>query len=497
MVSPETTEHHGPAYGFSLVWSGSFSFEVEQHSTNRVRVLAGLNPLHLSYPLKPGETFHSPEGVAVYSANGLGGMSRHLHRLYRDHLCRSRWVHEPRPTLMNIWEGMYFDFEAKDVYARAQSAAGFGVKLLVMDDGWFGVRYPRVNEDAGLGDWVPNPARFPEGLPKLIADVTAIDVTTESNPTKLKFGLWIEPEMVNPASELYEAHPDWVLHAANRPRTLRRKQLVLDLSKVQVQDHIISTVEAVLSSGDISYVKWDNNRAMHELPSPATAYRYILGLYRVLDVLTNKFPDVLFEGCASGGGRFDPGMFHYWPQNWVSDDTDGLERLLSQWGCTLAYPASAMGCHVSSGDHQVGRTTPLDFRATVAMMGGSFGFEFDLALLNEDDRAYIPAMIALAEEVNPYVVGGDQFRLADPASNYPAVFYLARDRSKGVLLAFQIHARIRIDIPPIRFVGIDAAALYDVGGKVHAGTELLNFGLCLQWKVADYQSQVVWVTRVT
>lgn len=504
MVHSDTTETRGPAYGFSLIYSGSFAVDVERHAFDLVRVAIGLNPLQLSWPIAPGESFTTPEAVAVYG-EGLGGMSRSLHNLYRHNLSRSNFTFLERPVLLNSWEGMYYKFTEDMLYKRAQDCADLGIKLFVLDDGWFGDKHPRVHDNAGLGDWVVNPRRFPQGLDHLVKRINQLPVkATESGTTDgLQFGLWFEPEMVNPDSELYENHPDWALHSGNHARTEVRQQLVLNVSKREVQDYIIKAVGAILRSTNITYVKWDNNRGMHETPFPYTSHAYMLGLYRILDTLTTEFPDILFEGCASGGGRFDPGILHYWPQSWTSDDTDAVERLHIQFGTSLAYPPSAMGCHVSAvPNEQVGRTTSLDFRAHVALMGGSFGFELQTEKLSAEDQAQITGLVSLAERVQPYVIHGNMYRLAVPGkSNWPAALYVSEDKSSAVLLAYQIYARIRVDTPKLRLEGLDQDATYDVDGVQYTGSVLTHIGLKLRWEPehlpgADYQSRVLFIAKV-
>jgi alpha-galactosidase len=508
LVRPETTESAGEAWGFNLVYSGSFAVDVERDFHGNTRVLLGMNPLHLSWPLAPGETFDSPECVAVYSSAGLGGMSRVLHDLYRHNLSRSKHTLQPRPALLNNWEATYFDMGEDNLLPIAETAGKLGVRMFVMDDGWFGDKHGRINEHAGLGDWVVNPKRFPNGLGSFVDKVTSFGVSDATNPdAKLKFGLWVEPEMVNPKSELYEAHPDWALHAPGQDRTEGRYQLVLNLGLRDVQDYIILVIGDILASADISYVKWDNNRAMHELAHPSDAHRYILGMYRVLDTLCTRFPDVLWEGCASGGGRFDAGLLYYWPQHWASDNTDAHDRLHIQFGATLAYPASSMGCHVSVvPNHNTGRVTPLAFRAHVAMMGGGFGFELDLNKIPADERAMIPGIVTLSEEINPIVVAGDMYRLATPwESNWPAAQYMATDGSKGVVLIFQIRDTLITDFMPfIKLQGLDKAATYEVEVIGHkddqaekreaSGEELLVVGM--RWRLrGEYQSRVVKLNR--
>lgn len=497
LVRPDTTEHTGEAWGFNLVYSGSFSAELEKWSRGTTRCILGLNPLHLSWRLSPGEEFTTPEVVLTYSPHGLGGMSRAYHTLYRHHLSRSKHTLQPRPVLLNNWEATYFDMDEDKLLPIAHGAAAAGVKLFVMDDGWFGVKYPRVNDDAGLGDWVVNPKRFKHGLGPFVDKVVDMDVA--HSHAKLKFGIWVEPEMINEASELYDAHPDWVLHAGKHERTTGRNQLVLNLGLKQVQDYIIKVIGDVIASAPISYVKWDNNRAMFEMGHPSDAHRYMLGLYRVIDTLTTRFPDILWEGCASGGGRFDAGLLHYWPQHWTSDNTDALDRLYIQFGATLAYPASSMGCHVSAvPNHQSGRTIPIEFRAHVAMMGGGFGFELDLNAITDKEKAKIPGIVALAERVNRFVVRGEMYRLQGPATNWPCVEYIVDD--EAVVLVYQIRDRVQRDeMPRIRLQGLDTAAEYEVevvGEETRRvnGEELVNVGIAFSLR-GDYQSKVLFLRK--
>lgn len=495
LVPPTTTETTGSAYGFSLIYSGSYACEIEQSSQGQTRVLLGLNPLQLTWTLKAGESFTTPECVGIYSEEGIGGMSRNLHRLYRNHLSTSKFTHSPRPTLLNNWEATYFDFTAKTLLPIAEKASDLGVKLFVMDDGWFGEgKNARTDDHHGLGDWFPNGQIFPDGLGSFVDKVTGLQ------NGKMKFGIWVEPEMVNPKADLYEAHPDWVLHATDHDRTTQRNQLVLNLGLKEVQDYIIERLTTLLASAKISYVKWDKNRMIHETPSPSTLHLYMLGLYRVLETLTFRFPDVLWEGCASGGGRFDAGMLYYFPQSWTSDNTDAVDRLSIQFGTTLAYPASAMGCHVSAvPNHQTDRTTPFEFRAHVAMMGGSFGFELDPNNLSEEEQKSIPDLIKLSERVNPLVVNGEMYRLNLPgSSNWPAAMYVSQSGEEAVVLAYQVQTVIKEGIPALRLQGLDKGDKYEVelkdGKKEYSGATLMSTGLRL-WFKGDYQSQVIFLTK--
>lgn len=497
LAHPATTESHGEAWGFSLLYSGSFRAEVEKNPQGLVRAQIGLHDAQLSWVLPPSSSLQSPECVSVYSSAGMGGMSRQLHRLYRQNLIRSPLADRPRPVLLNSWEGVYFDFDENRILELAKGTADLGIRLFVMDDGWFGVKYPRTSDHAGLGDWTPNPERFPNGLKSCVEKAKGFSVA--GSDEKLQFGIWVEPEMVNPKSELFENHPDWALQAAGYPLTEARNQLVLNLSLPQVQDYIVDSITTLLQSAPISYVKWDNNRGIHETASPDVFHGYMLGLYRVLRTLTTRFPLVLWEGCASGGGRFDAGMLPYFPQSWTSDNTDPVDRIAIQFGTSLAYPPSTMGAHVAKVPNETThRVTSLTFRAHVAMMGGSFGFELDPGGdIPAKDREEIPELIQLAERVNPVVVGGDLWRLRLPEeSNHPAALFVAADGRSAVLFAFQMLGTTVHCQPTVCLEGLDSEARYRLDcGKEYSGATLMNGGLQFQF-VGDYDSRVVYLEKV-
>lgn len=517
VVSPSTDERSGEAIGFSLVYSGSFSALVERSSTSQDRVLIGLNPLHLSWPLKSGKSFTTPEAVAIYSDQGLGGMSRSFHRLYRNHLSRSPWTYKDRPVLINNWEATYFDFDSEKIYRIADQASSVGVQLvglspsclagpvslmrlqLVLDDGWFGDKHPRNGDTSGLGDWKVNGKKLKGGLDALVKRVNSLKAIDGKN---MQFGLWVEPEHVNLLSELYEAHPDWILRASANgkyyPPIQQRNQYILDLSLKQVQDYLIKVIGDLIASTAIAYIKWDCNKGIEQLPTPSTSHAYLLGLYRVVDALTTRFPDVLWEGCASGGGRFDPGLLHYWPGSWTSDCTDPVDRLFIQSGTSMAYPASSMSGHVSaSPNHQTGRETPLEFRAHVAMLCGSFGFELDPATFTPDEMKEIPALIQLSQRISPLIVKGDLYRLSRPdESNWPAFLYVSEDATEAVLLAYQIHNTINVALPAIRLDGLLPGSTYTTdGGDTYSGDTLMKAGLRLPFN-GDYKSKVVFFKQV-
>ncbi|KAL6918679.1 hypothetical protein FSST1_002705 [Fusarium sambucinum] len=496
LVNPTTTESHGDAWGFSLVYTGSFNVEVEKSHQGLTRAVMGINPCQLSWPLRSGESLQSPECVSVFSNFGIGDMSRKFHRLYRRNLIRSKFVSETRPVLLNSWEGLYFNFDEKRIYKLAQESAKLGAKLFVLDDGWFGDKHPRLDDKAGLGDWIANPKRFPQGLGPLVDSVTKLKAAgSEEN---LQFGLWVEPEMVNQKSELYEQHPEWVLSAGTYARSETRQQLVLNVALPEVQEYIIDSVAKILDSAPITYVKWDNNRAMHESPTPGNQHAYMLGIYHVFDELTTRFPNVLWEGCASGGGRFDPGILQYFPQVWTSDNMDAYDRVHIQFGTSLVYPPSSMGAHVCSSPNDItGRSIPMSFRAHVAMMGGSFGFELDPDHTPEEDKKQIPELIALAERINPIIISGDMWRLVLPEkSNFPAAIFVSEDGSEAVLFAFQMMSTTVSNFPLLRLAGLDANARYKLdGGEIYSGATLMNGGIQYRFGT-DYDSKVVLLERV-
>ncbi|KAK0794015.1 hypothetical protein LTR75_010942 [Friedmanniomyces endolithicus] len=498
LVSPTTTESSGEAWGFNLVYSGSFQANTERFSHGFIRVLLGLNPLQASVPVAPGQTFQAPEVVSVYSSEGLGGMSRSYHDLYRNHLSRSNYTLQTRPVLLNSWEGLGFDINQTSLDSLAKQTADLGIKLFVNDDGWFGkTPFARINDTAGLGDWTPNPDHFPGGLGPYVATVDSFTVANSSE--KLQFGIWMEPEMVNPNSTLYTEHPDWVMYQGNHPRTLTRNQLVLNLGRTDVQDYIIQAVSNVLNSANIRYIKWDNNRGMHEMSTPAADYAYMLGLYRVVDNLTTTYPNVLFEGCASGGGRFNAGLLYYWPQHWTSDNTDAADRLTIQMGTTIMFPPSAMACHVSAIPNGITmRNISIEYRATVALMCGSFGFELKPVDLSAEERAAIPGILANWELINPIVISGSFYRLALPDdTNWPAAQLVSQDETTAVVFAFQQQATVKPAPPPLRMAGLNVTAMYrsTAFNGTYSGATLMNAGLNLAWPVEDYQSKLIYLYK--
>ncbi|TCL70869.1 alpha-galactosidase [Hydrogenispora ethanolica] len=475
LLRRDATEDHGEVFGFNLVYSGNFLAQAEVGPYFTTRVMLGINPFDFTWRLEPGQTFQTPEAVLVYSPEGLGAMSRTYHRLYRTRLCRGVYRDRVRPILINNWEATYFDFDAAAIERIARSAGELGIELFVLDDGWFG---RREDDRSSLGDWFVNRAKLPDGLDDLAGRV---------NRLGLKFGLWFEPEMVSPDSDLYRKHPDWCLHVPGRGRSQGRNQLILDFSRPEVCEAITAMVSDILRSAPIAYVKWDMNRHMTEIGSAAlpperqreTAHRYMLGLYRVLEALTAAFPEVLFESCSGGGGRFDPGMLYYMPQTWTSDDTDAVERLKIQYGTSLVYPPITMGSHVSAvPNHQLQRVTPLATRALVAM-SGNFGFELDLTRLDGAEREAVAAQVALYKEVRPIVQFGDFYRLLSPfETNRAAWLFVSEDKREAFAVYCKILAEPNPGLERLRLQGLNPEFNYRVNGAgIFGGDELLYVGL--------------------
>ena len=487
------TEFSGEVWAVSLVYSGSFEALSYVNNTENSRLSIGLNPDVFTWKLEPGETFVSPEAAMVYSPDGLNGMSHAFHRLYSENLMRSKWFERDRPILINNWEATYFNFNEEKILQIARRAKELGVEMLVLDDGWFG---KRNTDNCSLGDWVVNPEKLPGGLNGL---------SDRLHDLGLKFGLWFEPEMISPDSDLYRAHPDWCLHVDGRARVEMRNQLILDLSRKEVQDYIIESVSAVLESARIEYVKWDVNRNMTEPFSGAqtperqkeTQHRYMLGLYRVLEEITARFPEILFESCSGGGGRFDPGMLYYMPQTWTSDDSDAVERMFIQYGTSFVYPPCAMGAHVSAvPNHQTGRTTAMQTRGDVAL-GGNFGFELDLSQLSDADAETVRRLIEREKQVRTLVRTGEFTRLLSPFDHpYAAWQFRARDNSEALICAYRLMTRPATPHLLLRASGLDESAVYmDDDGNTCSGAALTRYGLWLHLP-GDFTSKVIHLRRI-
>lgn len=493
LLSKDANEEHGEVYGFNLVYSGNFlaQAEVDQYKTTRVSL--GINPFDFSWLLKPNESFQTPEVVMVYSSNGLGEMSRTYHKLYRKRLCRGVYRDKTRPILVNNWEATYFDFNADKIESIGKTAKELGIELFVLDDGWFG---KRNGDDSSLGDWVVDKKKLPNGLDDLANRINSLD---------LQFGLWFEPEMVSPDSDLYRSHPDWCLHVPGRSRTQGRNQLVLDLSREDVCDYIVNSLSTILNSVNISYVKWDMNRNMTEIGSPClpperqreTAHRYMLGLYKVYEKLTTTFPNILFEGCSGGGGRFDAGTLYYMPQIWTSDDTDAVERLKIQYGTSIVYPISTMGSHVSAvPNHQVHRKTSLKMRGDVAM-SGNFGYELDLTKFTDEEKDTVKKQIEAYKDLRELIQFGDMYRLLNPfEGNETSWVIVSEDKTEAFATYFKVLAAPNEPIRKLYLRGLDPDKNYSITGidGIFGGDELMYGGITIPDLEGDYQS-ITWTLK--
>jgi len=487
LMRKNADEDTGDVYGFSFVYSGNFLANVEVEQFGSARVQMGINPFDFGWLLKPQETFQCPETIMVYSDAGLGNMSRIYHKFYRQRLCRGTFRDKERPILINNWEGTYFDFTETKLKDIASEASKVGIELFVLDDGWFG---HRDNDRSSLGDWQVDLKKLPNGLDNLAKSI---------NQMGLKFGLWFEPEMVSPDSDLYRAHPDWCLHIPGRDRTLRRHQLVLDFSREDVCEAITKMIIDTLSTVPIAYVKWDMNRNMSEVGSALleperqreTAHRYMLGLYKVLDTITSSFPDILFESCASGGGRFDAGMLYYMPQTWTSDDTDAIERLKIQYGASLVYPVITMSSHVSAvPNHQVSRITSLTTRANTAM-SGNLGFELDLTKMTDNDKEKVKEHIKYYKQIRKIVQFGDLYRLKNPShGNEAAWMFISQDKTEAIVNYFKILSKCNYKLSVLKLKGLDANKRYKIDGttEIYGGDELMYAGLIIPELKGDFQS---------
>lgn len=471
-------EDKGEVFGFNFVYSGNFYAQAEVTQHKKTRFLMGINPLDFQWLLEKGESFTCPEVVMVHSDEGIGKMSRTFHDLYRNNLIRGEYKDKRRPILINNWEATYFNFDTDKLIDIAKEASKLGIEMLVMDDGWFG---HRDSDNSSLGDWFVYEKKLKGGLKYLVDEV---------NKLGMKFGIWFEPEMISPDSELYKAHPDWAIQIKGRPLTLCREQYVLDYSRKEVRDHVYGMMRKILDSANIEYIKWDMNRQLTEVGSatlPADRqrelwHRYVLGVYDLMDRLTTDYPHILLENCSGGGARFDPGMLYYSPQIWCSDDTDAIERLKIQHGTSMCYPCSAMGAHVSDcPNHTVGRNTPFKTRGHVAMVG-TFGYELDVTRIPQEDRDAIPAQIEEFNKFNKLVRTGDHYRIGNmfEDNTWDAWEFVAKDKSEALFEFVQVLARPNERSRRIKLKGLEPEAYYyeeSEPDKKISGAALMNAGI--------------------
>lgn len=485
LCTPDCTETAGACIGAALVYSGSHQTRLECDQLGQVRMVMGIHPDLFRWELKAGETFSTPEVMLSYSDTGLETLSHHFHQAIREHICRGKYQLAERPVLINNWEATYFGFDTEKILHIAEEAARLGVDMLVLDDGWFG---KRDDDCSGLGDWFVNETKLSGGLHDLVEKIKGMG---------MRFGIWFEPEMISEDSDLYRKHPDWAIRIPDRAPMRSRYQLVLDMANPEVQEYLFRVMSDVLHSADISYVKWDMNRSISDwytrtLPADRQGempHRYVLGLYALLERLTAAFPDVLFEGCSGGGGRFDAGMLYYCPQIWCSDDTDAYERTKIQYGTSFFYPVSAVGSHVSTvPNHQTSRITPFETRGTVAM-AGSFGYELDLNLLSDGEKQEVAEQIRQFKTYGPLIHNGKYYRLTNPMAEDAALWeFAAQDGSEVLVQGMLFHAEANVLRRTVQLRGLDAEKRYRLDGteQVYTGAALMAGGVLLPKAWGDY-----------
>lgn len=490
LVRKDTDEFSGEAYGFHLIYSGEFLGNVEVDSFSQTRVQLGINPEHFEWKLGAGETFQTPEVVMSYSEEGLNGMSRSFHELYQNKLIRGKHQYRERPVLINNWEGTYFNFTEEKILNMAEISAELGIELFVLDDGWFG---KRDDDYSSLGDWTVYKNKLPNGL-KALSDAI--------HKKGMKFGLWFEPEMVSEDSDLYRSHPDWCIHTPGIPKSRGRSQLVLDFSRKEVRDNILSQMKAILDEVPIDYIKWDYNRNMTELGSAApeimpgeVAHRYILGLYEMLEDLVTTYPDILFESCSGGGGRYDPGMLYYMPQTWTSDNTDAASRLEIQYGTSMMFPISSMGSHVSDvPNHQVNRYSSLEMRGHVAM-SGNLGYELDVTKLTEPEKEAVREQISWYKSYRKLIQFGNFYRILSPYDNkqHTAWIFVDQNKETAIYFYYQIIDKANKPSKILKMTGLDSEKTYQLDdGRILGGDELMYRGIYLDPDLSgDYKSRCI------
>ena len=489
LVGANTTENEGVAYGFNLVYSGSHEFISELSPYKRVRITAGISSFDFAWVLEPGESFVTADAVLVFSNEGLGKMSRTFHDLYREHLIEKKFVKSPRPIVINNWEATYFDFTVEKLCSMIEKVKGTGIDTFVLDDGWFGTRN---NDCQGLGDWFINETKLPNGL-KPIADCC--------HRNGLKFGLWFEPEMVNPDSNLFRNHPDWAIMEQGRPYCTGRTQCVLDMGREDVRNYLKERLTTIIAENDVEYVKWDMNRPLTEnfssnLPAKRQKevhHRFTLGYYDVISHLRKTFPDLIIEGCAGGGARFDAGALAYTPQIWTSDNSDAYNRTLIQYGTSMCYPLSSMSCHVTvSPNHQTGRITSLKSRCDIAYLGAT-GYELDPTKFSNEEIKTIKARNKAYRKDENLIQTGDLYRLCSPfTSDTFAEIVVSKDRKRAIMVAMQIHSNPNPTPTLIKVHGLDENKTYliEETGEIATGGALKYGGIRIPRIFSDYATEL-------
>lgn len=473
------TEDSGNCYGMLLMYSGNFVCEAERDQFNQTRFQMGLGDELFAYPVKAGEEFTAPEVIMAYSDEGFSKLSNLYHNCILNHVCKGKQVHTNRPILINSWEAAYFDFNGDTIVELAKQAAELGIDMVVMDDGWFG---KRNDDNSSLGDWFVNEKKLGGTLGQLIERVNAQGV---------KFGIWIEPEMVNEDSDLYRTHPDWALTIPGRAPIRSRNQLLLDFSRKEVREEILKRICAILDQGNIEYIKWDMNRSMADVYAGNVPYDYVLGLYDFLEKLTSRYPEILIEGCSGGGGRFDAGMMYYTPQIWCSDNTDAINRTRIQYGTSFFYPTAVVGSHVSAvPNHQTGRITSLNTRGVVAM-AGTFGYEMNPALLSNEEKEEVRTQLATYRSHQELIREGNYYRLSDPFKDEVAAWMsVAKDQSQALVSVVRLSAEGNPFGTYVKLKGLNPEIFYleETTGNVYSGMALMQAGLLLPMAVTEYEA---------
>uniref|UniRef100_UPI004027FAFA alpha-galactosidase n=1 Tax=Blautia stercoris TaxID=871664 RepID=UPI004027FAFA len=484
LCEKDCTETNGHCIGAALMYSGGFQAQVEKDQLEQIRLVMGIHPDTFEWTLEAGEAFYTPEVILSCSTTGFAKLSQNFHHIIRNHVCRGTYQLSSRPVLINNWEATYFDFNEEKILNIARQASKLGIDMMVLDDGWFG---KRDDDCSGLGDWFVNEKKLNGGLKALVEKINAMG---------MKFGLWFEPEMVSEDSDLYRNHPDWAIQIPGRKPMRSRYQLVLDMSNPEVVDYLYGVMSAILRENHIEYVKWDMNRSISDWYTATLSrgrqmempHRYVLGLYELLEKLTSEFPDVLFEGCSGGGGRFDAGMMYYCPQIWCSDDTDAHERTFIQYGTSFFYPTSTVGSHVSAvPNHQTGRITSIETRGVVAM-AGSFGYELDLNQLSEEEKAVVAKQVTHYKEYQSLIYNGDYYRLANPFEDGMSAWsWISEDKKTILVQGVLFRAKPNVLRKTLRLMGLEAKKNYKIAGteEVYTGVALMSGGVLLQRAVGD------------
>lgn len=506
LKAKEATKENGSVYGFHFVYSGNFIGQVELNQFDSVRAVMGIHPMNFKFKLDENESFQAPEVVMVYSSKGTDHLTHTYHDLYRNHLIRSPYKDQMRPILINNWEATYFAFDTDKLLSIAKEAADHGIEMLVMDDGWFGYRN---DDNTSLGDWDVNETKIKGGLKYLVDEV---------NKLGLKFGIWFEPEMISPDSDLYRAHPDWAIAVPNRIPTRSRNQYVLDLTRRDVLEHTYESIAKILRSANISYVKWDMNRQLTDIGSARLPedrqgelyHRYVLAVYELQERLMKEFPDLLLENCSGGGARFDPGMLYYSPQIWCSDDTDAMERLSIQEGTSFIYPLSTMGAHISDcPNHTVGRVTPFETRGMVAL-AGTFGYELDITKISQKERDMIPKQVEMYHTYNDLIRNGDYYRIASYRENhyYDCYGVVSKDKKEALYTYVQVLNRANHHSRKIKLKGLDEKAFYKLEiinetmekipadqNLIYSGEALMKAGFLVKNLWGDFKANLFYLTK--